>query len=82
MKIQRVLAAEGVLATDTGERGMTVGADMVGETVDDVSRSMTECERVALSDVTFVIDDAKCNLCKSVLIPRLSRPFANSALRA
>ena len=75
-------ALEGVLATHTGEPGIIVGVDMIGEIVDDVTRSMTDFERVALSDVALVPGDPKCNLCKSGLIPKVFRSFANSALVA
>ena len=47
--------------------------------VNDVAKLMTECERVAISDVALVSDDPKCILWKFGLIPRLFRPFSNSA---
>ena len=58
---------------------MLVGSDIIGDEVDDVTRSMIEYEGVALSDVALVNDDPKCNRCKSGLMPRLLRPLENSA---
>ena len=58
---------------------MIVGVDMIGDVVEDVIKSITECEGVALSDVALVRGEPKCNLCKSGLMPRLLRPLENSA---
>ena len=69
---------EGVLATKTGDPGIMAGSDIMGNEVDDVTRSMIEYEGVALSNVALVNDDPKCDRSKSRLMPRLLRPLANS----
>ena len=55
-------AWERVLATDIGDLGIMAGPNIMGDEVDDVTRSITEYERVALSDFAFGIADPKCNL--------------------
>ena len=72
--------AEGVLATDTGKPDIIAGADIVRGIEDEFTRSITEYERVALSDVASVAEDPKCSLWTSGLILKLCRPLANSAL--
>ena len=53
---------EGVLATKIGDPRIMTSPYIVGDEVDDVTISITEYERVALSDSAFVIADPKSNL--------------------
>ena len=56
-----------------------MGSNMIDDVVEDVTRSITKYEGVALSDVAPVSGDPKCNQCKSGLMLRLLRPLASSA---
>ena len=73
---------EEVLATKIGDPRMMAGLDIMGDKIDDVTRSKIEYKGAPLSDVSLLIDDPKCNCCKFGLMPKLLRPLANSARTA
>ena len=49
-----------------GEPGITTGADMIGDMVDEVTRSITKYGRDSLSDVTSMIADPIRSLCTAL----------------
>ena len=54
-------AWEGVLATEIGDPRLMVGSDIMGDEVDNVTRSIIKYEGVALSDVVLANDEPNCN---------------------
>ena len=53
---------EEIFTTESGDLGIMVGPAIIGDEVDDVTGSITEYERVGLSDSVLVIANRKCNL--------------------